>query len=300
VLEQGTSVVLADVQAHPFGPTVRAYVKELDLHTIMIIPLQVRGEIVGTLVVAANQVNRTFTDDEVTLAETIAGDIAAAVKTAQLSEQAQLAAVGAERQRLARELHDSVTQSLYSSTLLTSGWGTMAAQGQMDQQQVVDAFRQLGEIGQQGLKEMRLLIHQLRPPVLEEVGLVGALQQRLDAVEQRVDVETHLYARGPLDEIPLAIQEQLFHIALESLNNTLRHARASEVTINLHIEGDQVKLSIQDNGIGFDPNADTIGLGLTTMKERAEAMGGKMSMHSDSQTGTTVEITVALKPDERV
>jgi signal transduction histidine kinase len=97
------------------------------------------------------------------------------VKTAQLSEQAQLAAVDAERQRLARELHDSVTQSLYSLTLLTNSWGTMAKQGRLSQQQVIDSFQQLGEIGQQGLKEMRLLIHQLRPPILEEVGLVGAL-----------------------------------------------------------------------------------------------------------------------------
>jgi signal transduction histidine kinase len=236
VLEEGTSLVLTDFQARPLGPAVRTYVEELALQTIMIVPLQVRGAIVGTLAVGASQAGRIFTTDEVALAEAIAGDIAAAVKTAQLSEQAKLAAVDAERQRLARELHDSVTQSLYSLTLLTNGWGTMAAQGRLDQQQLVDAFRQLGDIGQQGLKEMRLLIYQLRPPVLEKVGLVGALQQRLDAVEQRMNVETHLYTQGAVDELPLTVAEQLFYTALEALNNALRHARATEVTIRHYID----------------------------------------------------------------
>ena len=222
------------------------------------------------------------------------------MKTAQLSEQAQLAAVDAERQRLARELHDSVTQSLYSLTLLTNGWGTMAKQGRLSQQQVIDSFQQLGEIGQQGLKEMRLLIHQLRPPILEEVGLVGALQQRLDAVEQRGNMETHLYTRGEIDELPLVVEEQLFHIAVEALNNTLRHARATEVTIKIQAENGHVTLLIQDNGIGFDLAADSTGLGLSTMQERAEAMGGELSIQSDFQAGTTVEIAVALKPDEKV
>jgi signal transduction histidine kinase len=300
VLEEGTSLVLTDFQARPLGPAVRTYVEELALQTIMIVPLQVRGAIVGTLAVGASQAGRIFTTDEVALAETIAGDIAAAVKTAQLSEQAKLAAVDAERQRLARELHDSVTQSLYSLTLLTNGWGTMAAQGRLDQQQLVDAFRQLGDIGQQGLKEMRLLIYQLRPPVLEKVGLVGALQQRLDAVEQRMNVETHLYTQGAVDELPLTVAEQLFYTALEALNNALRHARATEVTIHLQAEDDCLKLSIRDNGVGFDPAAPSMGLGLTTMQERAEAVEGKMSITAAPQQGTMVEITVALEPDERV
>jgi signal transduction histidine kinase len=113
-------------------------------------------------------------------------------------------------------------------------------------------------------------------------------------------METHLYTRGEIDELPLAVEEQLFHIVVEALNNTLRHARATVVTINIQVEDGGLRLTIQDNGIGFDPTTPSMGLGLTTMQERAETVGGKMSITFAPQQGTTVEITVALKPDERV
>jgi signal transduction histidine kinase len=300
VFDQGRSLILNDVQVHPLASPIRDYVNELDLHAFMLVPLQVRGEIVGVLAVGTRQTAPAFTTARIALAETIAGDIAAAIKNAQLAEQAQVAAISAERQRLARELHDSVTQSLYSLTLMTNGWASMVAQGRLSQQQVVDSFKQLGEVGQQGLKEMRLLIHQLRPPILEEVGLIGALQQRLDAVEQRVDVETHLYTRGGVDELPLVVAEQLFHITVEALNNALRHAKVTTVTIDLQVNDGCLKLSVQDDGIGFDPAATSTGLGLTSMQERAESIGAEVSITSVPQQGTTVEITVADKPDEKV
>jgi signal transduction histidine kinase len=295
VLDQGQTLILSDIQNRPLPPPVRAYVEALDLHTGMLIPLQVGGNVVGVLAVVVYQPDRTFGVDEIALAETIAGDIALVVKNTQLAAQAQTAAVVAERQRLARDLHDSVTQSLYSLTLLASGWGTMAAQGRLNQQQVTDSFRQLGDVGQQALKEMRLLIHQLRPPILEEVGLVGALQQRLESVEHRVNIETNLYTRGA-EELPLDVTEQLYGITLETLNNTLRHARATEVTINLQVEDNYLRLVIQDNGIGFDPTAPSMGLGLTSMQERAQAINAKLQITSALQQGTTVEVTLALEP----
>jgi signal transduction histidine kinase/FixJ family two-component response regulator len=300
VLDNGRSLVLSDVQARSLSPAVCAYFEALELQTIMLVSLQVSGRSVGTLVIGAKQAERTFTADEVILAETVAGDIAAAIKNAQLSEQAQVVAISAERQRLARELHDSVTQSLYSLTLLTNGWRTMAAEGRLNQQQVVDSFKQLGDVGQQGLKEMRLLIHQLRPAILEEAGLIGALQQRLDAVEQRVNMETHLYARGAVDELPLNVAEQLYYIALEALNNSVRHARTTTVTIDIRAEDDEISLSVRDNGIGFDPTAPSPGMGLTTIQERAESIGAEVSITSAPQQGAAVEITVADKPDKKV
>jgi signal transduction histidine kinase len=201
-----------------------------------------------------------------------------------------VAAVGAERQRLARALHDSVTQSLYSMTLFAEGWRTLAEQGRLSDP--IDCFRQLEDIGQQALKEMRLLLHQLRPPILEEVGLVGALQHRLDAVEQRVGIETSLQVNGEVHNLAFPVEEQLFRIAQEALNNALRHANASESVVCLHAQRDHIVLSVQDNGDGFDLDTIAPGMGLKNMRERAQVIGGRISIASRLGQGTTVAVTV--------
>ena len=119
-------------------------------------------------------------------------------------EMLRAAAVTAERQRLARDLHDSVTQSLYSLTLLSSGWKSMAEQGRLDDP--APSFQQLGDVGLQALREMRLMIHQLRSPILEELGLVQALQKRLDTVESRAGIEAELLVEGDVDQLPIAME----------------------------------------------------------------------------------------------
>ncbi|UCC61684.1 MAG: PAS domain-containing protein, partial [Anaerolineae bacterium] len=290
VLDQGQTVVLPDVQTLSLPASVRPYVRDLDLHALILVPLRARGAIVGMLAMGSDQMGRAFDPAEVALVETIAGDVAGAVESTRLAEQARVAAVDAERQRLARELHDSATQSLYSITLFANGWRTMAEQGRLDN--VADCFERIGDAGQQALKEMRLLIHQLRPPILEEVGLVGAIQQRLDTVEHRVNVETRLLTQGEVDQLPQAVEEQLFHIAQEALNNALRHAHATTVTVQVCAEDDRFILSVEDDGVGFDPSADTAGMGLVNMRARAAAIGSKVRITSAPQQGTTVEVTL--------
>jgi signal transduction histidine kinase len=296
VLEQGQPLVLPDLPALSLAPSVQAFVSERDLQTMLFVPLRARGAIIGTLAVGSDQTGRTFTADEVALAETIASDVAVALENVRLAEQAQAAAVDAERQRLARELHDSVTQSLYSVTLLANGWGTMAAQGRLEDPAA--SFRQISGVGQQALREMRLLIHQLRPPILEEVGLVGALQQRLEAVEHRAGIEARLLTEGEVEDLPDEIEEQLFHIAQEALNNALRHADAPEVTVRIEARPAEIRLSVADNGQGFVTGQDSAGLGRVTMMERTEAVGGRLTIDSQPGQGTMVEVTVALGADE--
>jgi signal transduction histidine kinase len=235
-----------------------------------------------------------FSDEEVALAETVAAEIAGAIENARLTQQAQIAAVDAERQRLARELHDSVTQSLYSVILLSSGWQSMAEQGTLADPAA--SFRQLGEVGLDALREMRLLIHQLRPPILEEIGLVRALQQRLDFVELRADIEPELTTRGDVDSLPPNLEEQLFHIAQEALNNILRHAQASKVSVCLEHNEDHVTLTIHDNGQGFDSTEESGGMGLKTMHERAANIQGTLEITTMPDCdGTTVKIAVPLE-----
>jgi PAS domain S-box-containing protein len=256
-------------------------------------PLATGESAIGVLTVDSRRPG-AYGDEDVQVLQAFADQAAIAIENARLYERAQIVAIDEERQRLARDLHDSVTQSLYSLTLLSNGWGTMAEQGRLEN--IVGCFEQLGEVSQQALKEMRLLIHQLRPPILEEVGIIGALQQRLDVVEQRVHIETRLLTRGNVSDLPHDIEEQLFHIAQEALNNALRHAAATAIAIWVREENGSVTLTVQDNGVGFDPTATTAGMGLVTMRERAEAIGGQMTISVAPSQGTTVTISVAGEP----
>ena len=197
-------------------------------------------------------------------------------------------AIMEERQRMARALHDSVTQSLYSLTLLTSGWEMMAEQGKFDASQAPAIFAQLGDVAKQALKEARLMIHQLRPSALLELGLVGALSERLLAVEKRAGVETCFEKIGSVPHLRPQTEEQLFYIAQEALNNALRHADASQLIVRLERTSDSLILKVQDNGSGFEPTLPSAGIGLKNMQERAEMIGGQLTITSKPNHGTTV------------
>ncbi|HMN30723.1 MAG TPA: histidine kinase, partial [Caldilineaceae bacterium] len=197
------------------------------------------GEVYGGIALYYPQ-ERQFSDEEIALVATFAAQAALAIENARLRERAGLAAVMEERGRLARELHDSVTQQLYSLTLLAEGWRRMAQNGQLSG--VEEALAELGQLGQQALKEMRLLVHELRPPALEQDGLLGALHQRLAAVERRAGVEARLVAND-LCELPAALEAGVYRIAQEALNNALKHAEATTVTVALHCNADSFTLT---------------------------------------------------------
>ena len=231
-------------------------------------------------------------------------ELLAAHKKLQIyTNQAEESAIQQERGRLARELHDSITQSLHSSTLLAEAGQRLASAGDIERAR--GYLIRLGDISQQALKEMRLLIYELRPLALREIGLVGALQQRLDAVERRAGVEAQLYVEETL-EIPRKIEEDLFRIAMEALNNSLKHADPTSVTVTLRVDDEQdvscLELEILDDGKGFDLNAlgDTGGMGLVSMQERIEALGGEFAVHSAPGEGTRVKVCVDITPSSSI
>jgi signal transduction histidine kinase len=197
---------------------------------------------------------------------------------------------------LTHNLHDSVAQAPDNLMRHADEWGAKAAQGRLNVGQSTERFNQLSEVSHQALKEMRLLTYQMHPPILKDVGLAGALQQRLATVEQQVSVETRLLVEGEVHHIAHSVEEQLFHIALEALNNALRHADATTVTVRLYAQGDLVGLSVEDNGIGFDAGRNPSGMGLAMMRERAEAIGAKLLVTSVPQLGTAVEVTLVREP----
>jgi signal transduction histidine kinase len=256
-------------------------------------PMRAKGRVLGVLSVVG-ETGYQFEAEEVTLLASIADEVGVAVENARLYQQAEQLAVMRERERLARELHDSVTQSLYSLTVLAEAGRRLAGAG--DLQRVEEAVARLGEIGQQALKEMRLLVYELRPLALQREGLVGALQQRLDAVEGRVGVEARLLSEK-LIELPASVEEGLYGIAQEALNNALKHAAATSVTVYIRAENEQVELEVVDDGQGFDPHtvSDRGGMGLTSMRERAEKLGGSLTVLSAPGEGTRVKVSVGVR-----
>jgi signal transduction histidine kinase len=205
--------------------------------------------------------------------------------------QAEELAVLQERNRLARELHDSVTQSLYSLTLFTEAARHMAEEkGDEDIEQYIG---QIGVIGQQALKEMRLLVYELQPPELEREGLVRALRKRLEAVEGRAGVEARLEV-DDLGKLPGDVERELYRIAQEALNNALKHAAAGSVVLYLRQSNGNIEMEIVDDGVGFDPEAtpDRGGLGLKSIRERAEHIGGSVAIRSQPGEGTSVKVSV--------
>jgi PAS domain S-box-containing protein len=210
--------------------------------------------------------------------------------------EAQAQAALEERQRLARELHDSVTQSLYSLTLLAEASRRTAKLG--DVEKVIGNIARLGETAQQALKEMRLLVYELRPLALEQVGLAEALQHRLDAVEKRAGVDAKL--RVELDlELQPEVENTLYRVAQETLNNALKHAEATTISVVLRSQEESVQLEIVDNGKGFEAEnlQDHGGLGLVSIGERIETLHGTWLITSKPGEGTQVSVHVPLRPE---
>jgi signal transduction histidine kinase len=205
--------------------------------------------------------------------------------------ESKRAAIMAERERLARELHDSVTQSLYSLSLFAE-WGSgLLAAGEVEPAR--ERMARIGEISQQALREMRLLLYELRPSALDDDGLAGAIESRLTAVEQRVGISTQLQV-AVTGDLPHHIEECLYRITQEALNNALKHAAATAVLVQLHADDHHISLSITDDGLGFDPTTVNLEgrLGLSSMRERARRLNGIFQIESKAGLGTTISVEI--------
>ena len=292
VVQSGEPLIVPELAFDP--RLTRSVVSESDFNSLAVVPLVSRAKVLGTLAVIARG-QRDFSEQDIKLLTSIGDQIGVAVENAQLYDQAQQAAVMEERRRLARELHDSVTQSLHGSTLMAEAAQRIAASGDLERTR--GYLTRLGEISQQALKEMRLLVYELRPLALAEISLTEALQQRMDAVERRAGVEVQLVADDAID-LPDPIEEALYRIAQEALNNALRHASPTSVIVSITVIGEppkqQVILEVSDDGAGFDTSAfgDQGGIGLESMKERAENLGGNLVVHSSPGEGTQVKTTI--------
>jgi PAS domain S-box-containing protein len=291
---EGQAILVPDVDAGEslFVPLAREVQPP---QSTVIAPLRYRGGPIGVVVLTNIDRKAAFHLQDLALLSAFADQAAVAVENARLYEEAQGKAVLEERQRLARALHDSVTQSLYSLTLFTQTAMRRASAG--DLERVQENLRQISETAAQSLKDMRLLVYELRRTDLEKIGLVAALQQRLNSVEKRAGVDARLEAVEHLD-LPAWAEEALYSIASEAMNNSLKHAAATSLQVSVQLANSTVELRVADNGVGFDPQAarESGGLGLISMRERTEQAGGTLIIETERGKGTTVKVSLPSGP----
>ena len=286
ILLQHEPILISDIRVDARVPE---YLQLNEPLTMILAPLQAQGKVLGILGLFRD-VDQDFKLDEVAVLTSIASQVGVAVQTEHFRQRAQTATILEDRQRLTRDLHDSVIQSLYGLVTLTEA-GKIRVE-EHDFPAIAQVINRIGQTARQAIREIRLFIHQLRPPILEQEGLVNALEQRLAAVEGRSDVQVSLHIEENI-KLPISVETELFYIAQEALNNTLKHARATTILVSICKADENVILKINDNGCGFDPlTIGNAGMGLISMGERAELINGRLEIRSQPDEGTIVSVTI--------
>ncbi len=255
------------------------------------VPILENGEVTGILSVQNLDEDNAFDEADVRLLETFAASMSIALENARLYEQARHLAVLDERQRLARELHDSVTQSLYGISLYAQ-----AAAGNINANQISQVAEYIEDIqntAQESLADMRLLIYELKPPILDKEGLVAALQNRLISVEDRARIKSSLQTNLS-GRLPAQVEEGIYQITREALNNIIKHAKAKNIAIRIREESASILVEISDDGVGFEPDkARREGrLGLVNMQQCAQSQGWTLNIESSPGNGTCIKVEI--------
>jgi two-component system nitrate/nitrite sensor histidine kinase NarX len=249
-------------------------------------PLLSKEQVIGVLSLS-HRAPHAFGDRQAQLALAIAHQVAMAIENARLYERSRETAAQEERNRLARELHDSVTQMLFSCSLIAE---VLPKLWESDQEAAQQSLQDLRLLTRGASAEMRTLLVELRPAALTEARLEELLKQYAESVTARTRVPITVSVEAE-HALPPDVQIALYRIAQEALNNAARHADATHVTVTLQVGPDSNALAIRDDGHGFVPAAVMPGhFGLTTMRERAESIGATLDIHSAPGRGSLVVV----------
>jgi signal transduction histidine kinase len=266
--------------------------KPVRLRSCLVTQLVVQDEVLGILSYYRQDIH-TFSLEEVSLLVAVAEQLGISLDNQRLRQEAEQAAVHSERQRLARELHDSVTQSLYGLTLFSRAGQDALQVG--DNMKLATSLEQIEQNTNLALNEMRLMLYQMKTQSLE-MGLFNEVNTRLDQVERRLGIEATCQINDQV-VLPAEVEMALFRITLEALNNSLKHARASHVHVLLEPQAAGLLLEVSDDGHGFDysnqvESLNNPGMGLRNMQERAVELNGRLEILSYPGKGTRVRLFV--------
>jgi signal transduction histidine kinase len=291
MLESSESYRTADIHDHPrfqgWWPKGHP-----DMRSFLGVPIVARESVIGAFYLTEKLGAADFSDTDQQLIELLAAHAAIAITNARLHEESSELTVLSERNRLARELHDAVSQKLFSLVFTAEAADTLL---ERDPPAAREQLARLRALAQEALDELRSLVFELRPPDLEQDGLCGALRKHVDVLRRLQPAEIVLDLDAQIDGDPVRHRE-IMRIAQEALHNALRHAGATRVAIRLHRADGRLLLEVEDDGVGFDPTARELRsthLGLTSMEERAQRLGGRLEIRSASGSGTTVRLEAA-------
>ena len=286
VVSTGEPVIIEDARADP--RVAQDLVAAEGIHSFVHVPIKVGEDVFGVFTLNYTQTRR-ISVGEVRLLLSLAQRAALAIQNARLYEQAQQAAVLEERQRLARELHDAVTQTLFSASLIAEVLPRLA---QRQPDQLGPRLEELQRLNRGALAEMRALLLELRPSSLSAVPLGDLLGQLVEAANARSAARFELRVHGEAFPLVSEAQVTLYRLVQEALNNVGKHARASNAEVDV-TWAESLQITVHDDGCGFDVSAVSAGhLGLHFMAERAAAIGATLEVESAPGDGTTVRITL--------
>jgi signal transduction histidine kinase len=268
-----------------------------DMRSFLGVPIRARDEVIGAFYLTEKQGEAAFDGRDQELIELLAAHAAIAITNARLFERSRELSILSERNRLALELHDVVSQKLFSLNLSADSAATLL---ERDPGAAAVQLARVRELSREALAELRSLIFGLRPADLASDGLEGALSKevamlgRVHGIDVRLRADCPGSPTGDGDDAAQRAAEVL-RIAHEALHNAVRHAAAKHVTVRLDGRGPELRLEVADDGIGFDPEDPELRshhLGLTSMEERARELGGRLRLRSAPGAGTTVTLEV--------
>ena len=291
-------VLIQDIQDLPKSPAYaqsRAYNKQRGIRTILVVSLFFGENFLGNITLRSTQ-RRDYKAEELELARVLAYQASLAIQLTRLAEQAQQSAVLEERNRLAREIHDTLAQVLTGIVVQLQAAENVHTTDPSDRQAHVTTARLLAK---EGLTEARHSVRALRSHALEDTDLAGALANLTQQMATGTGLQAVCHVCGTPYLLPPDVESNLLRIGQEAFTNTLKHACAGKVEIELVYKPGQVRLLVQDNGQGFDPDLPpTEGYGLIGMRERAQNIGAELTITSQPGYGTEVVVTVPLFSSE--
>jgi signal transduction histidine kinase len=288
MLETRSPYRTGDIHSHPrfrgWWPTGHP-----DMRSFLGVPIVSPEGVIGAFYLTEKIGPPDFSEEDEELIQLLAAHAAIAITNARLYEQSRELSVVAERNRLALELHDAVSQKLFGLVLSAEAAETLLDR---DPAAARDQVAKLQALAQEALDELRSLVFELRPLDLERDGLSGALRKHVDLLRRLGQQEIELELNGELPTDPTRDRE-IFRVAQEALQNALRHARAEHVWVRVSAFDGRVLLEVEDDGVGFEPDAAAARsrrLGLTSMEERARRLGATLEISSALDAGTTVRL----------
>jgi NarL family two-component system sensor histidine kinase LiaS len=290
VLESGKPAIVRQIELNGFRPDIRAALVAEGVRSFVHLPIVVDHKVAGVFNVGFTTPN-LIGDDTMRLFSALTHRASISIANMELFEQTKDLAVMEERNRLARDLHDSAKQKAFAALAqLGTARGVLAGNGNSAAIHLNEAENLVSDV----IQELTFLIQEIYPIALQEKGLAAVLREYIYEWETRNDMKAQLVTRNER-RLSLDVEQAIYRVTQETLANVARHSRANRVDVSLMYNGDTVQLSISDDGCGFDINQKSHGMGLRSIRERVSSIHGTVQVQSAPGQGTKVLVQVPAK-----